>query len=87
MQKLAKDANPSLTVSYDAGNEPQYVIQEHSAVNEGTLIVELADPLVKKAVWWGVAENSLTGKSDKDVSMVYKKIQKMFEKYPPPAKK
>jgi Domain of unknown function (DUF4136) len=58
-----------------------------SQVQEGTLIFEFVDPQTKKAVWWGIAENALSGKSEKDVAMVKDKTLKMFEKYPPPAKK
>jgi hypothetical protein len=44
------------------------------------------DPQWKKAVWWGVADEVLTDKWDKDLSMVRQRISKMFKKYPPTAK-
>jgi len=53
---------------------------------KGTLVVELADAQVKKAVWWGILENILTGDS-KDFEMAEKRISKMFQKYPPPARR
>jgi hypothetical protein len=56
-------------------------------VKEGDLVVELADPQLKKAVWWGIAYGTLTDTANKDIPSIQKKISKMFEKYPPPAKK
>jgi hypothetical protein len=55
-------------------------------VKQGTLIVELVDPQLKKAVWWGIANDVTTDKPEKDVPMVQKKIATMFKKYPPPKK-
>jgi hypothetical protein len=34
-------------------------------VKQGTLVVELANPQLKKVVWWGVGEDTLTGDRDK----------------------
>jgi hypothetical protein len=42
---------------------------------------------LKKAVWWGIAYGTLTDTANKDIPSIQKKISKMFEKYPPPAKK
>jgi hypothetical protein len=39
-------------------------------VKQETLVVDLVDPQWKKAVWWGVADEVLTDKCDKDLSMV-----------------
>jgi Domain of unknown function (DUF4136) len=51
------------------------------------LIVELADPQLKKVVWRGIGEDTLTDDRDKDLPMIQETISKMFKKYPPPLKK
>ena len=56
-------------------------------VKQGTFVVELADPQLKKAVWWSVTDESVTDIPDKDVPLIQKIISKMFKKYPPPTKK
>ena len=89
LQEVGMDANPSLIVSFSGGNELVYPIRNYianPAVKEGNLVVELADPQLKKAVWWGIAYDTLTDNADKYVTLLQKKISKMFEKYPPPAK-
>jgi len=90
LQKVDMDANPSLVVAFSAGNKLVYSIQgslKNPIVKEGTLVVQLADPQLKKALWWGIAEDPLTDDPDKYVGLIQKRISKMFEKYPPPAKK
>jgi hypothetical protein len=90
LQKVGIDANPSLIVAFSGGNKLVYSIQGYAKnpiVKQGTLIVELADPQLKRAVWWGIADDTLTGNPDKDLPLIQKKISKMFEKYPPPTKK
>jgi uncharacterized protein DUF4136 len=89
LQKVDRDANPSLLVAFSAGNKLIYSIQgslKNPIVKEGTLVVQLADPQLKKAVWWGIADDTLTDNPDKYVALIQKKISKMFEKYPPPTK-
>jgi hypothetical protein len=90
LQKVEMDANPSLLVAFSGGNKLVYSIQgslKNPIVKEGTLVVQLADPQLKKALWWGIAEDTLTDDPDKYVALIHKKISKMFEKYPPPTKK
>jgi hypothetical protein len=88
LQKVGMDANPSLIVAFSGNGELVYVIQGHySIVKQGTLVVELADPQLKKAVWWGIANEAIVDNPDEDVPNVHKKISKMFEKYPPPINK
>ena len=88
LQKVGMDANPSLIVAYSTGSKLQYSIQDAlSVVKEGNFVVELADPQLKKAVWWAIAHEKVTDKPEKDFPMADKKISKMFAKYPPPAKK
>jgi Domain of unknown function (DUF4136) len=87
LHKVEMDANPSLIVAYDAGSKPTFVIQGYrGVVKQGTFIVELVDPQLKKAVWWGIANDVMTDKPERDVPMVQKKIATMFKKYPPPKK-
>jgi hypothetical protein len=90
LQMVGIDANPSLIVACNAGNKLVYPIQgylKNPAVKQGTLVTQLVDPQLKKAVWWGIAEEVLTDNPDKDTPLIQKKISKMFEKYPPPFKK
>jgi hypothetical protein len=84
LQKVGMDANPSLIVAFSGKGELVYAIQTyHGIVKQGTLVVELADPQLKKAVWWGIANEAITDNPDEDVPRVHKKILEMFEKYPP----
>ena len=90
LRKVGSDANPSLLVAFSAGTKPVYVIKgffAYTTVNQGTLIVELANPQSKTALWWGIADDAMTNHPDKDLPVIQKKISKMFEKYPPPTKK
>jgi hypothetical protein len=90
LQKVGMDANPSLIVAFSGGNKLVYPIQgylKNPVVKQGTLVVELADPHLKKAVWWGIAEDTLTDDLDKYVALIQKRVSKMFEKYPPPTRK
>jgi hypothetical protein len=90
LQPVGIDANPSLIVFCGAGNKLAYPIQGYlktPVIKQGTLVVQLADPELKKAVWWGIAEEVLTENPDKNLPLIEKKISQMFEKYPPPSKK
>jgi hypothetical protein len=90
LQKVGIDSNPNLMVAFSAGNKLVYSIQGYAKnpiVKEGTLVVQLADPQLKKALWWGIAEDTLTDNPDKDGPLIQKRVSKMFEKYPPPTKK
>jgi hypothetical protein len=90
LQKVGMDANPSLIAALNAGNKLVYPIQgylKNPVVKQGTLVVELVDQQSKKAVWWGIAEDTLSDNPDKDLPLIQKRISKMFEKYPPPTKK
>lgn len=87
LQKVGMDENPTLLVGFSVGNKLVYVIQGYAKnpfVKQGSLVVEMADPKLKKVVWWGVAEDTLTDNPDKDIPMIQKNISKMFKKYPPP---
>jgi hypothetical protein len=90
LQKVGMDANPSLIAALNAGNKMVFAIQgylKNPVVKQGTFVIELADPQLKKAVWWGIVDGVLTDNPDKDLPAIQKNISKMFEKYPPPSKK
>ena len=87
LQRVGMDANPSLIVAYSTGNKLVYAIQGSSIVKQDTFVVELADPQLKKPVWWSVGHDIVTDNPDKDVPLIQKRILQMFKKYPPPAKK
>ena len=90
LQKVDMGANPSLIVAFSGGNKLVYPIQGYlksPIVKQGTLVVQRADPQLKKALWWGVAEDTLTDDPNKYVALIQKRVSKMFEKYPPPTKK
>jgi hypothetical protein len=90
LQKVVSDANPDLLVAFSVGNKHVYVLRhiaKNPIVKQGTLQVELADPQLKKIVWWAAGEDTLTNNRDKDLPMIQKTIAKMFKKYPPPQQK
>ena len=43
----------------------------------------MLDPQQKMTVWRGTASETLSDKSDKNISKVQKMVNKMFQKYPP----
>jgi hypothetical protein len=90
LKRVRMDANPDLIVAFSAGTKLVYPIQGYAknpVLKQGALAVQLVDPQSKKAIWWGIAEDTMTDNPDKDVLLIQKRISKMFEKYPPPAKK
>ena len=89
LQEVGMDASPNLIVAFSGGNKLIYALQRYPKnpiVKQGDLVVELADPQLKKALWWGIAYGILTDAADKDIPLIQKKISKMFEKYPPPTR-
>ena len=56
-------------------------------MKQGTLVVDLADPQLKKIVWRGVGEGVLTDDRDKDLLIIQRTISKMFDRYPPRPRK
>jgi len=63
---------------YNSMTSVQQVVE-----NEGTLVVDLADPQQKMVIWRGMASETLSDKSHKNIEKVQKMVRKMFEKYPP----
>ena len=61
------------------GTSPLYTIGRYN--KEGTLIVNLIDPRVKKSVWVGFAKRALGRESSREGD-VNKAAQALFKKYP-----
>ncbi len=96
LQKVGLEQSPDLIVVYNAGLQQnvsyygywsgwwmgtesiQQVIEK-----EGTLVVDLLDPQQKMTVWRGTATDTLSDKSEKNISKAQKMVNKMFQKYPP----
>jgi hypothetical protein len=53
----------------------------------GTLVVDLFDAHSKTLIWRGSSSETLSDKSDKNIKNLDKGVQKMFEHFPPDAKK
>jgi Domain of unknown function (DUF4136) len=53
----------------------------------GTLVVDLFDANSKKLIWRGSSSDTLSDKSDKNIKALDKGVQKMFDHFPPGAKK
>ena len=53
----------------------------------GQLIVDIADVNQKKFIWRGRANGMISSKPEKNSKMIDKAVTKMFENYPPKAKK
>ncbi len=54
---------------------------------EGTLVVELADPKTKQVLWRGAVSNTISDNSNKNLKNLDKSVAKLFEKYPPKSAK
>jgi hypothetical protein len=53
----------------------------------GTLVVDLFDANSKNLIWRGSASDTLSDKSQKNIKNLDKGVQKMFDHFPPGAKK
>jgi len=53
----------------------------------GTLVVDLFDAKTKDVVWRGSSSDTLSSKSDKNIKNLDNGVHKMFEHFPPEAKK
>src|SRR5947208_3329995 len=53
----------------------------------GTLVVDLFDANTKGLIWRGSSSDTLSNKSDKNIKNLDKGVQKMFEHFPPEAKR
>jgi hypothetical protein len=51
---------------------------------EGGLVVDIFDTGTERLLWRGVAEHSLSDKSDKNIKILNKAVEKLFEHFPPP---
>jgi acylphosphatase len=53
----------------------------------GTLIIDMFDTKTKKLIWRGWAMDTLAGDSEKNQKKLDKAVKKLFEKFPPKAKR
>ena len=53
----------------------------------GTLVVDLFDANTKTLIWRGSSSDTLSDKSDKNIKNLDKGVQKMFDHFPPEARK
>jgi Domain of unknown function (DUF4136) len=55
----------------------------------GQLVVDVGDVKEKKLIWHGTASDTVSGKDtpEKAEKLINKAVEKLFKKYPPPAKK
>ena len=53
----------------------------------GTLVVDLFDAKTKNLVWRGVSSGMLSDKSHKNINNLNRGVQKMFQHFPPDARK
>ena len=53
----------------------------------GTLVVDLFDAKNKNLIWRGSSSDTLSNKSDKNIKNLDKGVKKMFDHFPPEAKK
>ena len=53
----------------------------------GTLVVDLFDTKTKTVIWRGSCSDTLSNKSDTNIKNLDKGVQKMFDHFPPDAKK
>jgi len=98
LSKVDPGANPDLLVGYNAGIKQNVSWEgyrtgglfmggdasiQKEVENEGTLVVDLADTKEKTVLWRGMASETLSDKSDKNIKKLEKSVNKMFEKYPP----
>ena len=58
-----------------------------STIPTGVLAVEMFDPAQKQLVFRATASDTLSDKPEKNASKITKAMKKVFEKYPPKAKK
>ena len=101
LTKVDAGASPSVVVVYNAGVKQNESLQGYRTggffmggsgsiqkvvENVGTLVVDMYDPAQKSHAWRGVAEDTLSDKSDKNIKKVENAVKKMFEKYPPKEK-
>lgn len=56
-------------------------------IKVGTLLIEMFDGHSKNLIWRASATDTLSNSSDKNIKSLDKNIQKMFEHFPPQAKK
>ncbi len=92
------DAGADLYVSYGGGLKENVSLQgfgsggrwmggsfsvSRTTEIEGTLIVEMVDSDSKELVWRGMATETASQKTEKNIEKLEKAVEKMFRQYPP----
>lgn len=54
-----------------------------TSYEEGTLIIDLVDPILDQAVWRGWASAAIGNDPQQTANIIKEAVQKMFKKYPP----
>jgi hypothetical protein len=54
---------------------------------EGTLIVDLFDPRTRQLVWRGIATETVSEKTEKNIAKLEKVVKKLFKDFPPKSEK
>ncbi len=98
LKKVNLDQDPDVIVVYSAGIRQNVSYQgfatgwwnrtgsiQQVVENEGTLVVDMAEPQTRMITWRGVATDTLSDKSEKNIQKLQKAINKMFQKFPPPS--
>ena len=96
LQKVNLDQNPDVIIVYSAGIRQNVSYQGYATgwwnrmgsiqqvvENEGTLVVDFAEPQTRMITWRGIASATLSDKSEKNIQKLQKAVTKMFQKYPP----
>jgi Domain of unknown function (DUF4136) len=97
LTKVEPGASPDLVVAYNAGVKQNVSLEGYTmggwynsmstvqqvTTNDGTLVVDLADPTQKMVIWRGTSTDTLSDKSNKNIEKAQKMVKKMFEKFPP----
>lgn len=98
LQKVSPEQNPDLIVVYNAGVKQNKSLEgyrmggwfnstasiQEVVENDGTLVVDIAQPQDKTVIWRAMASDTLSDKSEKNIKKVQKMTEKMFKDFPPP---
>jgi hypothetical protein len=101
-QKVDINSSPDLVVLYHASTGSQTQLNTMgtgwgwswggsttttvSEIPTGQLSVDIGDAKTKKLLWLGSASDTLSDKPEKNEQKIQKALDKMFKKFPPPAK-
>jgi hypothetical protein len=102
LQQVDANSNPDLVVLYHAATGAETQLNTMgmgwgwrwggsstttvSQIPTGQLSVDIGDAKTKKLLWLGTASDTLSDKPEKNTEKIDKALDKMFKKFPPPAK-